>query len=343
MTEQEQSTEKTTPAGKLRVAVTGATGFLGSHLTERLLSEGGHELAILARDAGKARVFENRVDRIVVADITDRDAAAQLVEGADCVVHLVSNFRTASGPPESYRRINVEGTRVMLEAAREAGVRRFVHCSTIGVHGHVRHTPADEEAPFNPGDLYQETKLEAEQLCRRMMAETDMEIVIVRPCSLYGPGDMRMLKMFRMLAKRTFLMVGPCRENFHAVYIDDIVEGFIKVMHTPGIGGETFIIGGEGYLPLRDYIALAARTVGAPMPWLRVPYAPLYAAAALCEAICVPLRIEPPLHRRRVRFYRNNRAFDISKAKRVLGYAPKVGLEEGMRRTVAWYRENGYL
>jgi len=324
------------------VAITGATGFLGSHLTERLLVE-GHEVSILARDAAKARRFEGRVNRIVVSDITDKAAAKELVSEADCVLHLVSNFRTASGPPESYRQVNVEGTRNVLEAASAAGVKRFVHCSTIGVHGHVRSTPADESAPYNPGDLYQETKLEAEQLCREMMPVTDMEIVIVRPCSMYGPGDLRMLKMFRMLAKRTFLMVGPCRENFHAVYIDDIVEGFVRAMQTPGIAGETFIIGGEGYLPLKDYIALAAKTVGAPMPWIRLPYGPMYAAAALCEAICVPLRIEPPLHRRRVRFYRNNRAFSIEKARKMLNYQPQTGLEEGMRRTVAWYRENGYL
>lgn len=325
-----------------RIALTGATGFLGGHLTRRLLDE-GHEMAILARDAGKARLFEGNVVRTVVADITDRAAVAELVAGADCVVHLVSNFRTASGPPESYRRINVDGTRTVLEAAREAGVRRFVHCSTIGVHGHVAHTPADEDAPFNPGDLYQETKLEAEQLCRRMISETDMEIVIVRPCSMYGPGDMRMLKMFRMLARRTFLMVGPCRENFHAVYIDDIVDGFLRAIATPGIGGETFIIGGDSYLTLKDYIQTAAKAVGAPLPWLRLPYGPFYAAAVVCESLCVPLGIEPPLHRRRVRFYKNNRAFNIEKAKEMLGYRPQVDLEEGMQRTVAWYRENGYL
>ncbi len=325
-----------------RIAVTGATGFLGSHLTRRLLEE-GREVPVLARNAEKAAPFRGRAARTVVADIADRVAMTELVADADCVVHLVSNFRTASGPPESYRQINVEGTRAVLEAARDAGVRRFVHCSTIGVHGHVRHTPANEEAPFNPGDLYQETKLEAEQLCRHMIPETDMEIVIVRPCSMYGPGDMRMLKMFRMLARRTFLMVGPCQENFHAVYIDDIVDGFLRAIDMGGIGGETFIIGGDSYLTLKEYIETAAKAVGAPMPWLRLPYGPFYAAAVVCEALCVPLGIEPPLHRRRVRFYKNNRAFDIGKARQMLGYSPRVSLADGMARTVAWYREHGYL
>ena len=328
--------------GKGRVAITGATGFLGSHLTERLLRD-GYEVSILARDKDKARMFEGRAHHIVIADITDRSAMAELVAGADMVIHTVSNFRTASGPPESYHQINVEGTQAVVDAAMAAGVKRFVHCATIGVHGNVKHTPADENAPYAPGDLYQETKLEAQQYVESVIGKSAMEVVIVRPCSMYGPGDMRMLKMFRMLVKKTFLMVGPCRENFHAVYIDDIVDGFVLAMETPGIDGETFLIGGERYLPLKDYIKVVADAVGAPMPWLRLPYWPFYALAVMIESICVPLKIEPPLHRRRVRFYKNNRAFNIQKARDRLGYAPKVSLEEGMKRTVAWYRENGLL
>lgn len=328
--------------GLKEVAVTGATGFLGSHLTERLIGA-GYSVSILARDPARAEPFAGRVRRVVVGDIADRGALDTLVDGADAVIHLVSNFRTASGPPESYRRINLEGTRTAFEAAERAGVRRFVHCSTIGVHGHVRQTPATETSPYNPGDLYQETKVQSEQFLHGRMAGSAMEVVIVRPCSLYGPGDLRMLKMFRMLAKRRFMMLGPCLENFHAAYIDDVVDGFMRALTTPGIGGETFIIGGPAYLPLRDYVAAAARAVGAPPPWLRLPYAPFYAAGALCEAVCVPLGIEPPLHRRRVRFYRNNRAFALDKARRVLGYEPRIDLDEGLRRTVAWYREQGHL
>lgn len=324
-----------------RVAVTGATGFLGSHLVCALTGL-GYRVHALARNADKAKRLPS-VDRLVIGEITDPSALARLADGCEGFVHLVSNFRTASDPPERYRATNVEGTRAALDAARAAGVRRFVHCSTIGVHGHVRVGPADESSPFAPGDLYQETKLQAECLCRAEMTRPGMEIVIVRPTSIYGPGDMRMLKMFRMLAKRRFVQVGPGRENFHAVYIDDLVDGFIRTLETPDIAGETFIIGGSRYLPLRDYIAVAARAVGAPEPRIRVPYAPLYASSAVVETVCAWLGIEPPLHRRRVRFFRNNRAFVIDKARDRLFYRPQVDLEEGMRRTVAWYRAEGLL
>lgn len=325
-----------------KIAVTGATGFLGQHLCERLL-DNGYSVSILARDPEKAKALAGRVEKTVIGDITDRDAIAELVAGADIVIHLVSNFRTASGPPESYIKTNLKGTETVLEASRNADVQRFIHCSTIGVHGSVKSTPASEDSPYNPGDLYQKTKMEAELVCHREMQKSAMEIIIIRPCSMYGPGDLRMLKMFKMLSKNRFFLVGPCRENFHAVYIDDIVEGFMLSITTQGIAGETFIIGGPGYLPLDDYIKTAAKAVGSSPPGMRFPYSLFISAALLCEMICVPLRIEPPLHRRRVRFFKNNRAFSIDKARNILGYQPTVDLEEGMRRTVDWYRENGYL
>jgi nucleoside-diphosphate-sugar epimerase len=149
--------------------------------------------------------------------------------------------------------------------------------------------------------------------------------------------------MFRMLAKGTFFLLGPCRENFHAVYIDDLTEGFAQVIGATGIEGETFILGGPSYLPLDDYVKIAAAAVGARPPRLRFPYGPVLALSAVCEAICLPLGIEPPLHPRRVRFFKNNRAFSIDKARRVLGYHPEIDLEEGMTRTVAWYRAQGFL
>lgn len=326
----------------LCVGVTGATGFLGGALTESLLGS-GRRVRLLARDARRAARFEGRVEGIVTGDITDRDAVRELVQGCSTVFHLVSNFRSASGPPESYRRVNVGGTECVVDESIAAEVRRLVHCSTIGVHGDVMEIPCTEESPFNPGDLYQETKLEAEQYCRRKAGDSDTEIVIVRPCSLYGPGDLRMLKMFKLLAKRRFFLLGDGSAFFHAVYIDDVVRGFRLAADTPGIDGETFIIGGEAYLPLRDYVATAARALGVEAPVIRLPYAPLWHLARLVEALCVPFGIEPPLHKRRVRFFRNNRAFSIEKATRVLGYRPEVALEEGMRSTVAWYREHGYL
>ncbi len=324
------------------IAVTGATGFLGSHLTRFLIAQ-GCEVRALARSTTKARDLPERVAKTVVGDITDQHALDDLMTGCTHAVHLVSNFRVVKGSPGSYYQTNVEGTLQALQAAARAGVSRFVHCSTIGVHGDVAQTPADENSPYNPGDLYQETKLQAELACHRYMNNGGMEIVIVRPTSQYGPGDMRMLKMFRMIAAGKFIRIGACRENFHAVYIDDLVRGFWLTITTPGIDGETFLIGGAEYVSLDEYIKTAAQALGVSPPRWWAPYWPMHALAWLCEVTCKPLGLEPPLHRRRVKFFKNNRAFSIAKARTRLGYQPQVGLLEGMQKTVAWYRENGYL
>ena len=327
----------------MKIAITGATGFLGGSLA-KYFAEKGHDLYLHARTEEKANTIKNLASKVVVCDINDEAGIKELVSDADVVVHTVSNFRSASGPPESYTEINLNGTINTFERAREAGVKRFVHISTIGVLGDIKECPASETTEFNPGDNYQKTKLEAERYCRKQAENKDLEmkLAVIRPCSLYGPGDMRMLKMFRMLKKGTFLVVGKCDANFHAVYIDDLIAGIELAMNDES-NNEVFIIGGDKYVSLKEYITIAAHSVGSQYPWIKIPFWPMYMLSAIVEFSCVPFGIEPPIFRRRVKFYRNNRAFDITKAKQKLGYSPSVSLEEGMKRTVEWYKANGYL
>ena len=327
----------------MKVAITGATGFLGKSLA-LWLSERGHELYLHARSESKAETIKGLAKKLVICDITDTKGINELVADADIVIHTVSNFRSASGPPESYKKINVDGTINTFECAKAAGVKRFIHISTIGVFGDIKECPASETTEYNPGDNYQRTKLEAELYCRKQAeTELDMELVVVRPCSMYGPGDMRMLKMFRMLKKGTFFVVGACDANFHAVYIDDILSGIELAMTKDSINQEVFILGGEKYVSLKQYITTAAHAVGSKYPWIKIPFWPMYLLSAVVEFTCVPFNIEPPIFRRRVKFYRNNRAFNISKARSQLGYTPSTTLEDGMNKTVEWYRQNGYL
>jgi dihydroflavonol-4-reductase len=114
----------------------------------------------------------------------------------------------------------------VIEAAKASGARRVVHCSTVGVHGDVEHPPADEDAPLRPGDIYQETKVEGERIARDAGRDTGVEVVIARPTGIYGPGDRRLLKLFRGVARRRFVVLGDGRIFYHLTYIDDLVEGF---------------------------------------------------------------------------------------------------------------------
>ena len=327
-------------AGK--VLVTGATGFTGGALVRRLASHNAPVRA-LVRDQARAAPLADVGVEVVQGDLCDPASLREAMRGVGVVYHIAALYRQQGVEPGLFREVNAAAVQHLLDAAIEAGVSRFVHCSTVGVHGHIEQPPAAEDAPFAPGDLYQESKLEGERIAARYMAEGRLPVTIFRPAGIYGPGDLRFLKLFRGIKRGRFPMIGDGQVFYHLVYIDDLVDGIIRCGTVDEAIGETFILAGPEYMTLNELVATVAEGVGGRPPWLRIPLAPVYAAAALCEAVCRPLGLEPPLHRRRVDFFTKSRAFDIAKARRELGYAPRVSVREGVARTGAWYAEQGLL
>jgi nucleoside-diphosphate-sugar epimerase len=279
----------------------------------------------------------------VTGDLSDAEAVARAADGVDVVYHIAATYREAGQPDTAYRDVNVRGTRNVLDAASRGGVRRVVHCSTGGVHGHVEHPPATEDAPFNPGDIYQETKLEAEELARDYGRTHPLEVVVARPIGIYGPGDTRFLRMFRGLSRGRFPILGSGQVFYHLTYIDDLVEGFRLCGEVPAAAGRTYVLAGPRYTTLNELVTMVAGELKVSPPRLHLPVWPFWLAGLACEAICIPLRIEPPIYRRRVDFFTKSRAFDTSRARRELGYAPQVDLPEGIHRTAQWYRQQGLL
>jgi dihydroflavonol-4-reductase len=328
----------------MNVLVTGATGFTGGHLARHLAREGHHVVA-LVRPASLPRAAALEADgiRIRAGDLADAAAVRRAAEGCEVAYHIAATYREAGQSNAAYTAVNVGGTRHVLEAARDAGARRVVHCSTGGVHGHIERPPANEDAPLAPGDIYQETKLEAERLAADFGRREPIEVVIARPIGIYGPGDTRFLKMFRGIARGRFPMLGRGDVFYHLTYIDDLVRGFQLCAEVPAAAGRTYLLAGPEYTTLRELVARIAAELGVRPPRRHFPVWPVWLLGALCEAVCVPLRIEPPLYRRRVDFYRKSRAFDITRARQELGYAPEVDLRTGIRRTADWYRAQGLL
>lgn len=324
----------------MRIALTGATGYTGSRLLEALAARGDTVSALARASATRPAVTGVRW---VEGDLADRGALERLVDGAEAILHVAAVYRTAGHPDAYYRDVNVGGTERLLEAAARAGARRFVHTSTVGVHGDVRHPPADEDAPFAPGDVYQATKAEAETLALQRGRDTGLEVAVVRPGAIYGPGETRLLKLFRAIARGRYAIVGSGRPFYHPVYIDDLVAGFLLALARPEAAGQAFIVAGPRYVSQIELASVIARHTGGRVLPVRIPAAPIQFAGDLCEALCVPFGLEPPLHRRRVDFWTKSRAFSIEKARRLLGYAPKVDVEEGVARSAAWYRQAGWL
>ncbi len=323
------------------VLVTGATGFTGRALTRRLCDNGDRVSAFVRASSDTADLVAWGVKPIVV-DITDAASVMDAYEPVDRIFNIAAAFRTEHDSEEEFRKVNAGATEHLLEAAREKGVGRFVHCSTVGVQGEIKDPPADEEATFNPGDIYQQTKLEGE-LFARAAFDQGLPGTVVRPVGIHGPGDTRFLKLFRPISKRRFVMIGSGKSLYHMTYIDDLIDGFLLASEREEALGEVFTIGGAKYTTLWELIEQIAEVLEVAPPHLKVPYWPVHVAAEICPVLCKPFKIQPPIYPRRVEFFKKSRAFSIEKARRLLGYEPKVSLKDGLTRTAAWYKEQGLV
>jgi nucleoside-diphosphate-sugar epimerase len=324
----------------LKVLVTGASGFTGSHLSRRLV-EAGFQVRALVRRTSKLDLLKDVPVERFEGDLTDETRLRQAVQGVDRVFHMAAVYREAKLSDREYQEVNVLGTRRLAEAALAEGVP-FLYCSTCGVHGEVE-GEADESAPYNPGDVYQRTKVEAERQLFALHRERGLRAVILRPVGIYGAGDRRFLKLFKGVARGRFPMIGSGQVFYHLTHVDDVVRGFLEAAEAPAAIGEAFILAGPRYTTVAELVRIIADQAGVRPPRFHWPSGPVYLAAALCEGLLRPLRVEPPLHRRRLDFYLKNRAFRIDKAKRILGWQPGVDLEEGIARTLDWYRKAGWI
>jgi nucleoside-diphosphate-sugar epimerase len=325
----------------MRILVTGATGFTGGHLARRLVAL-GHSVRALIRSPSQAASLAAAGIEPHLGELTDEHAVLEAARGCEQIHHVAAVFRTAGHPDSYYYDVNLGGTMNVLKAARTLGCERVVHCSTGGVHGHIENPPANESCVFSPGDVYQRSKLDAE-LAASEAARRGQPVTIFRPGPIYGEGDLRFLKLFRAIANGTFVMIGTGEPRLHLTHIDDLVDGILLCATRREALGETFILAGPDAPKLNELAKLIARSLQVSEPKLRIPVWPVYTAGWLCEMLCVPLRIDPPLHRRRVSFFTHHREFDCGKARRLLGYQPRITAAEGIARTAAWYRAKGYI
>lgn len=322
--------------------ITGGNGFLGTHLRKQLLKN-GEDVRIF--DLFNDYDFDQTDSKyeILHGDIRDKKAVENAVKGVDRVIHLVSNSREKNTEANDIYSINVEGTKIVLDAALKFGIKRFVHCSSVGVHGSFHSIAANELTEFNPRDLYQKTKLMAEVYISEFYHKTGLPISVIRPLSMMGPGDFRMLSFYKMIQQGRFFIIGNGSVLFQLAYIDDVVDGFILCLNNKDAIGETFIIGGEEYLSYKELCSLVAIELGVLEPLIYIPQLPVIFIANLFERVCAPLGIEPPLQRQRVKPFQDNRVFSIAKAKKMLNFRPKVSLSEGVMKTIQWYEANGLL
>ncbi len=327
----------------MNVLVTGGTGFTGKALVRRLLDDGHAVTALDYKEGIKTEELREWGATVIIGSVTDKAIVAEAVKGVDIVQHMAAAFRELDVPESYYDEVNIGGTQIVLDAAKEAGVKRFIYTSTCGVHGNVDNPPAAEDSPIQPGDYYQHTKYMAEPLVLEANCP-EMPCVILRPAAIYGPGDPeRFFMIFKRVASGKFPMFGKGKTLYHPLYIDNLVDALMLAMEAGKGDGEAYLIADEEYVEIEDLVKRTGKALNIDVKIPHFPVMPLVIAGHICEKICKPFHVTPPIFPRRVDWYRQNRAFLIEKAKRDLGYSPKVDLDEGLKRTADWYRSEGYL
>lgn len=348
MTDSDQDPLKTVADRKLLngaiVLVTGATGYTGTWLTKKLVACGAKVRAV-ARGSSDLSQFEGLPIEWVRGNVFDEEVIDRALPEVEYVFHVAAAYRDPKISDDTYAQVHIQSTKLLAQKlVGSSTLKRFVHISTVGVHGHIDNPPADEEYRFSPGDIYQRTKAEAELWIREFADRNDFPLAVIRPAAIYGPGDKRLLKVFKMSAKPIFPLFGSGQGLYHLIHVDDLTDIFIRAAVHPSAIRQVFIAGDPAATRLLDIAKNIASELGNnSLKFVRLPAWPLFLAADACEAICKPLGIAPPLYRRRVAFFTKDRSFDTRKLSKLLDFTHSVSAERGLKETARWYRENGWV
>jgi nucleoside-diphosphate-sugar epimerase len=324
----------------MNVLITGAGGFIGCHLVESQLLQGHHVRAADLNIQPLAKWSRHPRLDAVEADITDPAAVKQLVVDMDIVYHLASAHLDVTLSDRSYRAVNVDGTANVVGASSAAGVRRFVHCSTVGVFGKLEvPPPAHENTPCRPTHIYESSKLEGERVALDFARRSGYPIVVVRPAWVYGPGCPRTRRLLRTVATGRFVMFGDGRTARHPLYVADAVRGLERCAEVEKGGVKVYILAGPSAVTIEELVRLVAEVQNVHVRLVHLPAVMGQLAGAALEFACRPLRRQPPFSRRSMDFFLKHNFYDARKALRELGFEAQVSLREGLRLTLARLNE----
>lgn len=328
----------------MKILITGGTGFIGTRLALRC-KQNGDSVFVLGREntpaeAQNKKFLEEQVIKVLLGGVDDKNTITEAVKGIDVVFHLAAAQHEMNIPDKVFWDVNVEGTRNLLDASVKNNVRRFVHGSTIGVYG-VLDGEIDENSTCNPDNIYGKTKLEGEKLV--LSYKNLLPVSVIRIPETYGPGDRRLLKLFKAIQKKVFVLIGNGKNLHHLIFVEDLVDGFLLAAKNENAVGKLFLLSGDKPISTDEMVKTVANSINSSFPKIRIPLTPLWYLAAIIENIFRPLGIQPPIHRRRMDFFRKSFTLINSKAVKEMGFKPKVTFEQGAKLTAEWYKQNRLL
>jgi dihydroflavonol-4-reductase len=314
-----------------RILVTGGTTFSGLHLIRSLARE-GHAVRVMTRSPERARALLPAEAEIFVGDITERADVVRAMDGRQVVYHLADSSGTGRvTSAHDHWRVNVQGTRLVMQAAMDEKVRRIVHCSTARVHGDTGRGSANEESAFRPTNAFELTKMQAERLALLFVRECGLPVSIARPTWTYGADDRRFRRMMASVRRGHVVIPGTRRARVHPIHVDDLVRGLKSLATRDAAVGECFILGGPEHLALDELISVLARAIGVRRPQVHIPELSTRVLVWASERLSFAGSLRGHLE-----FFTKSHVFDIGKAARVLGFTPRVSVSEGVSRTVLW-------
>ena len=325
----------------VEILITGGSGLLGRHLVPAL-QERGNSLRVLALPGEDTSWLEERGIAVYRGDIRRPETLVAPMRGVEGVFHLAAMMGVWR-PMEDYYAVNVTGAENVCRAALASGIRRFVHVSSWTVYGMALGNPTDEDFPLKPfREPYAVTKAEGDKLVQRMVVEEHLPAVIIRPGTFFGPGDqLHFGRMADRLRAGKGIIVGSGGNALPFVYVTDVLQGLLLALEHERAVGQAYNITNDRPLTQQEFLQAIAQAIGAKPPRLHLPYRLLYAAGYAAErlATLTHSRRRPPITRLGVAFFGTDNRHAIDKARRELGYRPRVALHEGVRLAAAWYRK----
>ena len=323
--------------------VTGATGFVGSAVARALLGT-GHDVRVLARPASDRRNLADLSVTVAEGSMEDAQSLSRAVGGCRYLFHVAADYRLWVPDPAPMFHVNVEGTRVLMRAALDAGVEKVVYTSSVATLGLFAEGAADEETPSRLEDMigpYKRSKFQAEEVVRDLVTRRGLPAVIVNPSTPVGPRDRKPTPTGRLILEAARgRMPGYVDTGLNIVHVDDVAAGHLAAAEM-GRVGERYILGAEN-MPLAQILAEVAQAAGVRPPRIRVPYAAAYPAAIGAELVAKVTSRAPFITLDGVRMARKKMYFTSAKAARELGYAPRPA-RCAIIDAVGWFKANGYL
>lgn len=328
----------------MKIFVTGATGFVGRYLVKQLAKK--YKVIALVRNKNKIKLLPKKNIKIVMGDLFSCDVLKKEMKGIDVVMHLAAVIREIAKGDRWFWDNNVKGTENVVKAACMNKVKQFIYCSSVAVYGKVKDKSKfiKEDYPCYGQNIYGKTKYEGELVTKKYCKKYKIPYTILRPGRIFGLGDIgATFLIYKLVKKGFFPMLGGGKSTMMPIYVEDLSKAFMKCIKNKKSYNKIYNVAGKDVMTKKEFIYLIAKKLNVKFLSLYAPIKSTLFVAKIIEFFFKLFNKEPPVSRKRLKFFILSRKYDLSSAKEDLNWEPKKDMEKGVEEMVVWYKKQGYL